>query len=62
VSAGSTHRAQIKEAVELLKRNDAEIFGCVMTYNRNSKIAIKYAGYYHGKYYKDYQNRYSGDR
>ena len=62
VSAGDTHRAQIKEAVELLKRNDAEIFGCVMTYNRNSKFAIKYGGYYHGKYYKDYQNRYSGDR
>ena len=61
VSSGVTHRAQLKESVELLKRNEANIFGMVMTYKNSSKFLLKYGGYYSGSYYKGAKNRYSGD-
>ncbi len=60
VSCGVTHRSQLKESVELLKRNEVEIFGVVMTYKNNTKFTLKYSGYYGSSYYK-YKNRYSGD-
>ena len=62
VSCGVTHRAQLKEAIELLKRNDVNVFGMVMTYKNNSKFSLRYGGYYSGSYYRGIKNRYSGDR
>ncbi|MBR5438961.1 MAG: CpsD/CapB family tyrosine-protein kinase [Clostridia bacterium] len=62
VSAGVTHRSQLKEAVELLKRNDVKIFGVVMTYHNNGKFGVKYGGYYNGRYYKGVKNRYLSEK
>ncbi len=62
VSAGVTRRAQFREAVELLKRNDVKIFGVVMTYHNSGKFAVKYGGYYNGRYYKGAKNRYLSER
>lgn len=62
VSAGVTHRSQLKEAVELLKHNDVKIFGVVMTYHNSGKFGVKYGGYYNGRYYKGVKNRYISEK
>ncbi|MBO5851194.1 MAG: CpsD/CapB family tyrosine-protein kinase [Clostridia bacterium] len=62
VSAGVTHRSQLKEAVELLKQNNVKIFGVVMTYHNSGKFGVKYGGYYNGRYYKGVKNRYISEK
>ncbi len=59
VSSGVTHRGQLKESIELLKRNEVNIFGMVITYKSGSKFSLKYGGYYSSKYYKN--NSYKGE-
>lgn len=61
VSCGVTHRAQLVEAIDLLKRNEVNIFGMVMTYKNGKKYSLNYGGYYHGAYYRGAKNRYTGD-
>ncbi len=58
VSAGLTHRSQLKESVELLKRNNVDVFGVVMTYYNNGKFSVNYGSYYNGRYYKGVKDRY----
>ena len=62
VSAGVARRSQFKEAIELLKRNEVKIFGVVMTYHNSGKFAVKYGGYYSGRYYKGVKNRYISEK
>ena len=57
VLSGVTHRAQLKDSIELLKRNDVNIFGIVMTYKNGSKLVR--GGYYGGGYYKYSKYKYS---
>ena len=62
VSCGVTRRGQLKESIELLKRNDVDVLGLVMTYKNLSKLSLKYGGYYSGSYYRGIKNRYSSDK
>ena len=62
VSCGATRRGQLKESIELLKRNEVDILGLVMTYKNLSKLSLKYGGYYSGSYYRGIKNRYSSDK
>ncbi len=48
VSYGVTKRAQLLESVDLLKRNEMNILGTVITFKNNEKYGIKYGGYYKG--------------
>ena len=60
VSAGVTRRSQLTDAIELLRRNDVNILGTVLTYTYSKKIGAKYSGYYYGgKYYRYIRNNYS---
>ena len=58
VCSGITRRSQLSEAVELLHRADANIFGTVLTFRKNAKIGPRYSKYYYGRYYQKIQNRY----
>ena len=51
ISCEVTHRSQLKEAMELLKRNNSNIIGSVMTYKNSSKYRLRYGSYYNGRYY-----------
>lgn len=62
VSCGVTRRGQLKESIELLKRNDVDVLGLVMTYKNLNKLSLKYGGYYSGSYYRGIKNRYSSDK
>ncbi len=54
VSAGIVRKSQLTEAVKMLKLNDIEIFGTVMTYE-NEKQSPAYNEYaYYGKNYGNY--------
>ncbi len=54
VSAGIVKKSQLAEAVKMLKLNDIEIFGTVMTYE-NEKQSPSYNAYaYYGKNYGNY--------
>lgn len=60
VSAGITRRSQLTDAIELLRRNNANVLGTVLTYNYSKKMGAKYSGYYYGgKYYRYIKNNYS---
>ncbi len=60
VAAGVTRRSQLADAIELLRRNDVNILGTVLTYTNSKKIGVKYSGYYYGgKYYRYIRNNYS---
>ncbi len=62
VAFGITHRSQLKESMELLKRNNSNVMGLVMTYS-NGKNVFK-SGYYSGRYYSTnnrYANKYNED-
>ncbi len=54
VSAGVVRKSQLTEAVKMLKLNDIEIFGTVMTYEneKHSPLYNEYA--YYGKNYGNY--------
>ena len=56
--AGATHRSHLKESMELLKRNNANVMGLVMTYYNNGKFSLK-SNYYGGRYYSSLYNKYS---
>lgn len=58
VSCGITRRSQVKESLELLRRNNVKIFGTVMTYKNAKKFNLGYGGYYSKKYYRDVTNNY----
>lgn len=54
VSAGIVRKSQLTEAVKMLKLNDIEIFGTVMTYE-NERQSPSYNAYaYYGKNYGNY--------
>ena len=57
VLSGVTHRAQLKDSIELLNRNNVNIFGIAMTYKNTAKF--KRNGYYSGGYYKNSSYKYS---
>lgn len=59
VSCGVTHRAQLKDSLELLKRSHNNISGIILTYKNNGKFGLKYSDrYYSGMYYRDSKNEY----
>ena len=57
VLSGVTRRAQLKESIELLKRNNINIFGIAMTYKNSSKFLRN--RYYSSSYYKGSKYKYS---
>ena len=62
VCSGTTHRSQLKEAIELMKQCNPNILGTVMTYRNSNKFSLKYGAYYNTRYYRDIKNHYSQDR
>ena len=60
--AGTTHRAQLKEAYELIKKCNPNILGTVMTYRNLGKFSLKYGGYYRSNYYRNLRNHYNQER
>ena len=62
VCSGVTHRSQLKESVELIKKCNPNILGTVMTYKNSGKFSLKYGGYYNARYYRDLKNHYMQER
>ena len=58
VRLGVTHRSNLKESIELLKRNNINVLGTVITYDNMNKFNLKYGRYYSGKYYRYLYNNY----
>ncbi len=60
--AGTTHRTQLKEAYDLLRRCNPNILGTVMTYGNQGKFSLRYGGYYHTNYYRNLRNHYMQEK
>ncbi len=58
VSCGKVKRAQVRDAVEYLKRNDAKIIGTVMTFAENMNAPYK-SSYYYKSYMQSYYGPYT---
>ena len=60
--AGITHRNQLKEAYELMKKCNPNILGTVMTYRNQGKFSLRYGAYYKTNYYRNLKNHYTQER
>ena len=58
VCAGVTLRNHLKEAIELLKRNNVKILGTVLTYKNLRKVSSRYGRYYGNRYYRSVKDNY----
>ncbi len=59
VCAGVTLRNHLKEAIDLLKRNNVKILGTVVTYKNLRKVSSRYGKYYGSRYYRSLKYDYS---
>lgn len=62
VCSGTTHRSQLKEAMDLMRKCNPNILGTVMTYRNAGKFSLRYGGYYNTRYYRDLKNHYMQEK